>query len=208
MTATQPTTIHLIRHGDVHNPDQILYGRLPNFRLSDKGQRQAQGAATVMAQRPLAAIFASPQRRAQETAGIIGEQHSGIEIQTEARLDEIHTPYDGTPLRKLASIGWDLYSNIEGDYEQPADIVARTQDFVAQVRRECAGREIAAVTHGDVVAFMIMIASGDTPAPGKKVSFTKYGLPEIYPNTASISTFVYQTYEPDEVPTFSYQRPY
>jgi probable phosphoglycerate mutase len=205
---TQPTTIHLIRHGDVHNPEQIMYGRLPNFRLSDKGQRQARGAAAAMAERPLAAIYSSPQQRAQETAGIIAEQHPGIEIHTEARIDEIHTPYDGTPLRKLATIGWDLYSNIDGDYEQPADIVARTQAFVWQVRRECAGREIVAVTHGDVVAFMIMIASGDTPEPGKKVSFTKYGLPEIYPNTASISSFTYQTDDVDEIPTFTYQRPY
>ena len=34
---TQPTTIHIVRHGDVHNPQQVLYGRLPNFRLSDMG---------------------------------------------------------------------------------------------------------------------------------------------------------------------------
>ena len=205
---TQATILHFIRHGEVHNPNQIMYGRLPDFRLSDNGQRQAQSAASIMAERPLAAIFSSPQQRAQETAGIIAQHHPGIEIHTEARIDEIHTPHDGTPLHKLAAIGWDLYSNIDEAYEQPAHIVARTQAFVAQVRRECVGSEIVAVTHGDIVAFMIMIASGDTPEPGKKVSFTKYGLPEIYPNTASISSFVYQTADADEIPTFTYQTPY
>src|SRR5690606_42013285 len=32
------TTVHLLRHGEVHNPDGILYGRLPGYRLSDRGQ--------------------------------------------------------------------------------------------------------------------------------------------------------------------------
>ena len=35
-------TIHLTRHGEVHNPEGILYGRLPNFYLSRTGAAQAQ----------------------------------------------------------------------------------------------------------------------------------------------------------------------
>ena len=31
-----------MRHGEVHNPDKILYGRLPDFHLSEKGRAQAQ----------------------------------------------------------------------------------------------------------------------------------------------------------------------
>lgn len=202
------TTIHLIRHGEVYNPEQILYGRLPNFRLSDNGQRQAQRAAAVMAERPLTAIFSSPQQRAQETAGFIAGSHSGIEVRTEARIDEIYTPHEGAPLSKLEAAGWDLYCNIDGDYEQPADIVARTLAFMAQARRERAGEEIAAVTHGDLIAFMIMIARGDMPQAGVKVDFTAYGLSEIYPATASITSFTYQTDAEDEIPVFTYRRPY
>ena len=29
-----PTVVHLVRHGEVHNPEKVLYGRLPGFRLS------------------------------------------------------------------------------------------------------------------------------------------------------------------------------
>lgn len=205
---TQPTIIHLIRHGDVHNPDQVLYGRLPNFRLSELGRKQAAGAAEAMRERPLAALFASPQQRAQETASIIIDHHPHLEIRTEPRVDEIHSPHQGSPLSKLAELGWDLYNDIDDSYEQPAHILQRTRDFIADVRRDCTGEEIAAVTHGDVIAFLIMFAHDDLAQLGKKISFTKYGLPEIYPATASITTFTYTTNDVDELPAMSYKRPY
>lgn len=204
----QPTIIHLIRHGEVHNPEQVLYGRLPNFRLSDNGQKQARAAAEYLRERPLAAIFSSPQQRTQETASYIAAHHPHLTVNVDERINEIHTPYDGTPLNKLAALGWDLYSGIAPEYEQPGDILRRTRHFIAQVREECAGREIAAVTHGDVVAFIFMFAKGVEPEAGKKVSFTQLGLPEIYPATASVSTLTYYTTDPDEVPEYSYKRPY
>ena len=34
----ETTVVHLLRHGEVFNPDRILYGRLPGFRLSDAGR--------------------------------------------------------------------------------------------------------------------------------------------------------------------------
>lgn len=205
---TQPITIHFVRHGEVHNPEQVLYGRLPNYRLSDNGQKQAKAAADYLRERPLAAIFSSPQQRTQETAGYIAAHHPHLTVHVDERINEIHTPYDGTPLNKLASLGWDLYTGIGPEYEQPADILRRTRDFIAHVRRDCAGQEVAAVTHGDVVAFIFMFAKGVEPAAGKKVSFTQLGLPEIYPSTASVSTLTYQTADPDEVPEYSYKRPY
>ena len=42
---TEQTRVHVVRHGEVHNPDGILYGRLPGFRLSDTGRAQAAGRA-------------------------------------------------------------------------------------------------------------------------------------------------------------------
>ncbi|MBZ0300926.1 MAG: histidine phosphatase family protein [Anaerolineae bacterium] len=205
---TQPTIIHLIRHGEVHNPQQVLYGRLPNFRLSDTGQRQAQAAAQFMRDRALAAIFSSPQQRTQETAGFVAGHHPDLQVRVDPRLDEIHSPYQGNPLNQLAAMGWDLYTNIAPEFEQPLDILRRTQEFVNQVRQDCAGSEVAAITHGDVIAFMFLFVKGVEPAAGKKVSFTSLGLPEIYPATASVSTLTYFTDAPDEVPEYSYKRPY
>ncbi len=204
----QPTIIHLVRHGEVHNPQQVLYARLPNFRLSDNGQSQAQAAGQYLSSRPLAAVFSSPQQRAQETAGFILQHHPQLGLQTDERVDEIHTPYAGRPLTELATLGWDLYTGIAEEYEQPSHILDRTHNFIAQMRQDYAGREIAAVTHGDVIAFVFLFIKGVVPSAGQKSNFMELGLPEPYPATASVSTLTYRTANPDEVPEYGYQRPY
>ena len=43
------TVVHVLRHGEVHNPDGILYGRIPGFRLSDNGRDQADIVAKALA---------------------------------------------------------------------------------------------------------------------------------------------------------------
>ena len=62
--------LHLVRHGEVHNPSRVLYGRLPNFRLSADGRRMTQQAAQHVHDlgRPVAALLASPLQRARESA--------------------------------------------------------------------------------------------------------------------------------------------
>lgn len=54
------TTIALIRHGEVENPDKLYYGRLPGFGLSQLGQRQAAAARDYLQHQSPAAIFSSP----------------------------------------------------------------------------------------------------------------------------------------------------
>ncbi|MDD1561445.1 histidine phosphatase family protein, partial [Bradyrhizobium sp. WBAH23] len=44
-------TVHLLRHGEVHNPEHVVYGRLPDYHLSEKGARMAEAAAADLAQR-------------------------------------------------------------------------------------------------------------------------------------------------------------
>lgn len=59
-----------MRHGEVHNPQRVLYGRLPNFRLSDHGRVMARAAAEHVRDlgRPVTALYASPLQRTQESA--------------------------------------------------------------------------------------------------------------------------------------------
>ena len=59
------TKVHVLRHGEVHNPEGILYGRLPGYRLSDRGQAQAQAVADALADNDIVAVIASPLQRAQ-----------------------------------------------------------------------------------------------------------------------------------------------
>lgn len=88
--------VHLVRHGHVHNPDKILYGRLPEFRLSDAGEAMAQAVADhfVATGADVTAVIASPLLRAQQTARPTAEAF-GIEIQTDERIIEAANIYEG-----------------------------------------------------------------------------------------------------------------
>ncbi|MCW2496134.1 histidine phosphatase family protein [Jatrophihabitans sp.] len=80
-------TVHLLRHGEVFNPDNVLYGRLPGFRLSDLGVAQAKLAAEFFATKEIGYLVASPLQRAQETAAPIAAV-TGLTIATDEDLVE------------------------------------------------------------------------------------------------------------------------
>jgi broad specificity phosphatase PhoE len=88
------TQVHLLRHGEVHNPEAVLYGRLPGFRLSDRGQAQAETVAKALVENDVTVVLASPLQRAQETAAPIAAAH-GVEIVTEDRLIEAANRFEG-----------------------------------------------------------------------------------------------------------------
>ncbi|MBN9168662.1 MAG: histidine phosphatase family protein, partial [Microbacterium sp.] len=62
--------LHLVRHGEVHNPRRVLYGRLPGYRLSAAGRRMARQAADYVhgLERPITALVCSPLERTRESA--------------------------------------------------------------------------------------------------------------------------------------------
>ncbi|WP_062383601.1 histidine phosphatase family protein [Demequina iriomotensis] len=88
--------VHVLRHGHVHNPDGVLYGRLPEFRLSDAGQAMAQAVAEhlVATGEPIGRVVASPLLRAQQTAAPIAAAF-GLEIATDERVIEADNIFAG-----------------------------------------------------------------------------------------------------------------
>ncbi|MCW4385956.1 histidine phosphatase family protein [Salinibacterium sp. SYSU T00001] len=86
--------VHLVRHGEVHNPDGILYGRIPGYLLSELGHRMADAAAGHLAGHPVSALFASPLERAQESAKPWSDRF-GLEITTDERLIEPTNKFEG-----------------------------------------------------------------------------------------------------------------
>lgn len=94
------TTIHLMRHGEVHNPDGVLYGRLPGYRLSERGLAMAHmvadhlAGAGTSARRDVVAVIASPLQRAQETAGPIAAAFD-LDIRTDERIIEAGNHFEG-----------------------------------------------------------------------------------------------------------------
>ena len=82
---TTHTTVHLLRHGEVHNPNGVLYGRMDGYHLSDLGRQMAHRVADALERRDIAHVVASPLERAQETAAPVARTH-GLEVGTDSRV--------------------------------------------------------------------------------------------------------------------------
>lgn len=93
--------VHLVRHGEVHNPDGVLYGRLPSFGLSELGREMADAAARNLADRhrPVAKIIASPLQRTRESAAPIAAAFD-LPVGTDERLLEPTNRFEGTVMRE------------------------------------------------------------------------------------------------------------
>ena len=89
------TTIYFVRHGEVHNPQGIFFGRYPRFRLSERGRSQAGQTAQFLKDTSIAAIYTSPLLRARQTAQIIGTHHH-MQATVSNRLIEIKSHLQGT----------------------------------------------------------------------------------------------------------------
>ncbi|WP_066521612.1 histidine phosphatase family protein [Curtobacterium ammoniigenes] len=90
--------LHLVRHGEVYNPQRILYGRLPGYGLSELGAQMAAAAAEAWFAEghDVRRIVASPLQRTQESAAPWAERY-GLEIATDERLIEPTNRYEGQP---------------------------------------------------------------------------------------------------------------
>lgn len=88
--------VHLVRHGEVHNPDGVLYGRLPGYHLSSLGERMAASAAAAVKESGsnVTSLVSSPLQRAQESAQPFAELF-GIDIRTDERLIEPTNKFEG-----------------------------------------------------------------------------------------------------------------
>lgn len=138
----------------MHNPRDILYGRLPRFRLSDEGRRQAEYTASFLATRPVTAIYSSPLLRARQTAGIFASRFPDLEVHTSRLLLETRTTYEGSP-NSILKPGFSFYEpqHDPGD-ETMEDIFRRMLRFLERAARRHAGEVIVAVSHADPITIM------------------------------------------------------
>ncbi|GAA4677666.1 histidine phosphatase family protein [Frondihabitans cladoniiphilus] len=88
--------IHLVRHGEVFNPEGVLYGRIEGFGLSTLGHRMAEASARSLREEslPIRRLVASPLQRTQESAEPWARRF-GLEIETDARLIEPTNKFEG-----------------------------------------------------------------------------------------------------------------
>jgi broad specificity phosphatase PhoE len=92
--------VHLVRHGEVFNPDRVLYGRLPNFGLSERGALMAEAAAAHIAglNRPISALISSPLQRTQESAAPVAKL-LGLTPIIDERIIEPTNVFEGKRMR-------------------------------------------------------------------------------------------------------------
>lgn len=153
MSTSPNTVVHLVRHGEVYNPEKILYGRLPGYRLSDRGMAQAAATAASFAGHDIAALYVSPMLRTQQTAMPIADI-SGAKIDTREEVIEAGNTFEGLHIKGIDSALWNprywprLRRPSEPSWGEPYEEIAdRMFDAIHEAREQAEGREAVIVTH-------------------------------------------------------------
>jgi broad specificity phosphatase PhoE len=150
------TTIYFLRHGQVYNPKNKLYGRLPGYRLSGEGRLMARQAAENLRHAKIQWIYTSPLQRARQTAAIVGRQLN-IKPKTSALLLEVKLFCEGISLDTYHhEIQHKLYKaeNIRKGQENIPEITNRMLQFVTLMVDKHAGATILSVSHGDPIMIL------------------------------------------------------
>jgi len=201
------TRISLVRHASVHNPSNIFYGRLPGFSISKRGRLEAARTARALKDLTIDEIISSPLLRCRQTAGEILLYHPHLKLRQSSLITEVYTSFEGQSSDMIDLRNGDVYSGIDSKYEQPEDILLRVQKFLLRIRRAFPEKHVVAVTHGDIILFMLLWASRLSATPLNKKKFATLGILKEYPAVSSITTFSYSTSTKDERPSIAYFNP-
>jgi len=148
------TTVHLLRHGEVHNPEGVLYGRRDGFHLSKLGVEMAQRIGETIGDRDIVHIATSPLERAQETAAPLAAAR-GLTPTIDPRVIESANDFEGLnfadgamTLVKRPHLWRNLYNPFTPSWGEPyADIATRMLAAVHDARDAARGHEAVVVSH-------------------------------------------------------------
>lgn len=146
------TRIYLIRHGEVYNPDDIIYGRLPNFGLSNKGEKEIEKTADFLSDKHIDAIYSSPLDRAKQTAEIIRNKLGIPTVHISEQILEVKTSYQGRKFSDLDELQSEVYLKpLSPDDETIEQIATRMILFVEKLIEKEQGKHIVVCSHGDPI---------------------------------------------------------
>ena len=146
------TVLHLVRHGEVFNPAEVLYGRLPDYHLSDVGREMAERVARELAERDVVHLRCSPLERARETMAPLAAS-LGLPVGIDDRLLEAANYLEGLkvsfPNTLRAPKNWRHFRNpLTPSWGEPyKEIVARMRAAMKDAREAAAGHEAVIVSH-------------------------------------------------------------
>jgi len=148
------SVVHLVRHGQVHNPDGVLYGRTPGYGLSDLGRQMAGRLGEHFADVPLVHLVSSPLQRAQETIAPIAAAHPGLEVHIDDRVIEAANVFEGRSFGKRNEIllrpssWWALRNPLRPSWGEPyTSILARMRAALLDAASHAVGGEALVLSH-------------------------------------------------------------
>ena len=153
MLITMAQTIHFVRHGEVHNPEKILYGLQPGWRLSDRGNEMASVIGEWSAKLDLGAIHSSPLQRAQETVAPIIARHK-LSLTTDKNLIEASNIFEGKKFELGSGVlrhpsSWRyLYNPWKPSWGEPYDqLISRMLKGLFAARDAAGSKDAICVSH-------------------------------------------------------------
>jgi broad specificity phosphatase PhoE len=152
-TGDDLTIVHLLRHGLVHNPAGVLYGRLPGYHLSDLGLEMAERVAKHLADADITHLVSSPLERAQETAAPAAKV-LGLPVALDDRLIEAGNFFEGKTFGvgdgslRRPSTWLQLRNPLRPSWGEPyKEIAARMLAALSDARDAARGHEALLVSH-------------------------------------------------------------
>jgi broad specificity phosphatase PhoE len=161
------TTIVLVRHGETDwNRERRFQGHA-DVPLNDAGRAQAAALAERLAGEWFAAAYASPLRRASETAGILAAR-LGVEVHPHEALKEVDVgSWSGLAIGEIESRFPDCFARwaawrVAGweDGETYDDLARRVLSGVHEIGRRHPRGNVLAVTHGGPIRSALAAAHG------------------------------------------------
>ncbi len=153
MSGTPDTTVHLLRHGEVYNPEGVLYGRRPGFHLSARGREMADVVADAIKGHDITHLVSSPLERAQETAAPLAAAR-GLTPVIDERVIESANDFEGMVFKgpnnalKNPRIWPKLWNPARPSWGEPfSEISVRMMAAIEDARVAAAGHEAVIVSH-------------------------------------------------------------
>ena len=147
--------LFLVRHGEVFNPKQIIYGKIPGYFLSEKGCQEIKSTAEKLkGNDPFELIYTSPMDRTLQSAEIISSIVR-TDVEVEPRIIETDVgSFQGEPFTKLPT---DYFSDSSEKYgiELPPVVLSRMMNWFEEIRTKHAGRNLIAVSHRDPIGALV-----------------------------------------------------
>lgn len=161
-------SVHLVRHGEVHNPDHLVYASLPGFDLSPEGHEQARATARYLGRQPIVAVWASPLERALRTGELIATR-AGLPVRVDSGLQEWRL------MDRWAGASWDdlpekFPGELEAYLERPTDLsfspeglddlAGRMADTIRRLESEYPHGDVVVVSHSGPLRAAVLALTG------------------------------------------------